>query len=72
MTDLLKRVLEVAGAVLPAEDQNELAESILEDLRSEAGWDAELTDTQGLRMMAEEALAEYRAGKTKALDINEL
>ena len=69
MTELLKKVLEVAGAVLPDKEQNALAESILEDIRSEMAWDETLAETYGqLRALADEALAEHDAGRTTPIE----
>ena len=73
MTDLLKRVLEVAGTVLPDREQNELAQSILEDIQSELAWDDSLQSTYAqLRMLADAALADHNKGQTKQLDTGEL
>jgi len=73
VTDLLKKVLEVAERVLPDSDQNALAQTILEDIRSEMAWEDAFDDTyEQLRAMAERARADYRAGRTTPLDPEKL
>ena len=72
MTKLLKKVFEEA-AKLPDEDQDTLAQAVLAELASERRWDelfARSTDV--LSELAEEALAEHRAGRTKPLDPDRL
>ena len=72
MTKLLKKVFEEA-AKLPDEDQDALAQAVLAELASERRWDelfARSTDV--LSELAEEALAEHRAGRTKPLDPDRL
>jgi len=72
MTKLLKKAFEEA-AKLPDEDQDALAQAVLAELASERRWDelfARSTDV--LSELAEEALAEHRAGRTKPLDPDRL
>jgi hypothetical protein len=54
---------------LPPSDQNEFVSWILEELRSERRW-AELfaKSSDMLSVLADEALAEHKAKKTKRLD----
>ncbi|MGZ8219730.1 hypothetical protein, partial [Methylomagnum sp.] len=56
---------------LPDTEQNELARRILADLESERRWDVLFEQSQELlAQLAEEALAEHRAGRTKILNSN--
>ena len=68
MTKLLEKAFEEA-AKLADDDQDALAQAVLAELASERRWDelfARSTDV--LSELAEEALAEHRAGRTKPLD----
>jgi hypothetical protein len=67
MTQLLEKALREVSK-LPPSDQDAVAAIVLEELASEQKW-AELFETSqdALARMAEEALAEHRAGKTKPL-----
>jgi hypothetical protein len=67
MTQLLEKALREVSK-LPPSDQDAVAVIVLEELASEQKW-AELFDKSqdALARMAEEALAEHRAGKTKPL-----
>ena len=54
---------------LPANDQDEIAAIILEELEDEVRWDSTFAKSQDvLAKLAAEAMAEYRAGKTQELD----
>ena len=67
MTQLELAISEIQK--LPPADQNEFAAWILEELHSERRW-AELfaKSTDMLSALADEALAEHKAKKTKKLD----
>lgn len=68
MTGLLEKAFAEA-ARLSEPEQDALAQWILEELHSEQRWDAAFASSSDiLRQLAEEALAEYRAGKTEPLD----
>ncbi len=68
MTKLLEKAFSEASK-LPEEDQNALAEMLLDDLASEGRWAAALAGSQSeLAALADEALAEFRRGDTKLLD----
>ena len=68
MTEALKRAFEAASR-LPEREQDELAAAILDELDSDARWEAVLAGSQGaLERLADEALQEHRAGRTEALD----
>lgn len=72
MTKLLEKALSEA-AKLPAEDQDALADRVLEELASERRWTESFARSQDvLGRMANEALAEDRAGKTKPLEPDQL
>jgi hypothetical protein len=67
MTQLLEKALSEV-AKLPPSEQDALAAILLEELASEQKWTALFANSQGsLARLADEALAEYRAGKTKPL-----
>jgi len=68
MNALLKEVLDEAAKLAP-EEQSELAVLILDELRSGKRWAKAFADSQdALARLADEALAEARAGITTPLD----
>jgi hypothetical protein len=68
MTKLLEQAI-AAAASLPDTDQDVLARLMLEEIDSERRWDDLFSQSQDvLERMASEALAEYAAGQTTALD----
>jgi len=59
----------VAASKLPLDEQEALAEWILEELTSERRWDEAFRRSHdALGKLAEEALAEHREGQTQELD----
>ena len=69
MTQLLEQAF-AAAANLPSEEQDALARALLEDLASERSIDERLATTpDALATLADEALAEHRAGRTEPLDL---
>ncbi|MBM4329332.1 MAG: hypothetical protein FJ118_19480 [Deltaproteobacteria bacterium] len=59
----------VAASKLPAKEQDAFAEWILEELASERRWQQAFARSgDALAKLAEEALAEHRAGRTRELD----
>lgn len=67
MTKLLEKALHEV-AKLSAAEQDAVAAVVLEELASEQRWaDAFAKSQDGLARLAREALAEYGAGRTKAL-----
>lgn len=68
MTQLLERAYaEVAR--LPEPDQDAIAALILEELEDERKWQKSFAQSpDALARLAEEALAEHRAGRTQLLD----
>jgi hypothetical protein len=72
MTKLLAKAFEEA-AKLSGDDQDALAQAVLAELASERRWDELFAgSTDVLSELAEEALAEHRAGRTKPLDPDKL
>jgi hypothetical protein len=69
MTALLQKALSQVDA-LPPEEQDALASLILEEMKSEKRWDELFASSQGeLSRLAQEAITEYKAGKTTPLDL---
>ncbi len=69
MTALLAEALNRLNA-LPPKEQDAVASLILEEIESEKKWDELFAGSQGeLSRLAEQAIAEYKAGKTTPLDI---
>lgn len=72
MTELLRKAFREASK-LPDEEQDALASVVLEELAGERRWESTLEESHDrLEDLADEALAEHRAGKTKLLDPNAL
>jgi hypothetical protein len=68
MTEKLKKAFEAASKLPPA-DQDALAEAILEEVKVDKLWDASLArEPAALKRLADEALQEHRAGRTRPLD----
>jgi hypothetical protein len=67
MTKLLEKAFSEAGR-LPDRDQDVLASIIIEEMLSEQKWDKAFANSQDqLEKLADEALAEFREGKTTPL-----
>ena len=72
MTKLLEKAFTEANK-LDENEQDALAQWILDELASERQWDEAFEKSQDkLGKLADEALAEYRAGRTKPLDPEQL
>jgi hypothetical protein len=72
MTKLLEKAFEEASK-LPEVDQNALAKWVLDELRSERGWEKAFAESEDvLEKLADEAMAEKRKGKTIPLDLDRL
>lgn len=72
MTRLLEKAFHEASK-LPTEAQDALARLLLDDLASEEAWDSAFdSGLDQLAALADEALEENRAGKTRPLDPNSL
>lgn len=67
MTQLLAKALDEV-AKLPASEQDAVAALVLQELSSEQKWSKSFQNSQeSLAQLAEQALAEYTAGRTKPL-----
>jgi hypothetical protein len=72
MTNQLKKAFEAASKLPPA-DQDALAAAILEEVKVDGLWDASFAKKPGaLEHLADEALQEHRAGRTRPLEPDEL
>jgi hypothetical protein len=72
MTKLLKKAFDKISK-LPENEQDIIATFILEELKSDERWNKMLAGSQDiLAKLADEALAEHRAGKTKRLNPDKL
>jgi hypothetical protein len=72
MTKLLKDAFDAAQR-LPEADQDSLAQWLLHELEAERRWDGLLAESPDvLGSLADEALAEHRAGESQALDPDRL
>lgn len=68
MTKLLEKAFATASK-LPKDEQNLLAQMLLDDLIAEEKWDKTFAASQvELATLADEALAEHKAGKTRKLE----
>jgi hypothetical protein len=68
MTKALKKAFEVASR-LPDREQDALAAAILEEMAADERWEAAVAAAPGaLEQLADEALAEHRAGRSKPLN----
>jgi hypothetical protein len=68
MTKLLEKAFTEA-AKLPQPEQDLIARQLLADLASESRWSEAFANSQDqLGKLADEAMAEFEAGKTKPLD----
>lgn len=71
MTRALREAFEEAER-LPEAEQDQLAAAIREEIHAERRWDSALAASQNaLARLADEALAEHRAGRTLPLDPQE-
>ncbi len=72
MTKLLAQAFEKASQ-LPENLQDDLARALIDELTWEARWDQALAESSDqLDRMAEKALEDYRAGRTKEMGFDEL
>ena len=68
MTKLLQKAFELARS-LPDKEQDALAALVIDEMGSDRRWqEAFDSSADALDRLADEALAEYRAGKTLPLD----
>jgi hypothetical protein len=72
MTILLKQAFEKASQ-LPDDLQDQLAQEVLEDIAGELQWDTTLAQSEALlEKLAEQALREFEAGRTRPQGFDEL
>ena len=74
MSQLVEQAFEKVRR-MPEHDQEAIAAIILQEIESEQRWDALFARPESadlLSRMADEALADARAGRARKLDINEL
>jgi hypothetical protein len=72
MTKALEDAFKAASR-LPDKEQDALAAAILDEIRVEKKWDATLAASpSALEKLADEALADHRAGRTELLDPEKL
>ncbi len=72
MTELLEKAFAEVSK-LPQQEQDAVATWILEELASERRWEEIFADSADvLAQLADEALAEFRAGRTQVLDPDKL
>ena len=72
MTDLLQQAFDEASS-LSAAEQDQIAQWLIDEIRSEHRWEAAFAKSQGLLgKLAGQALAEHRAGKTQPLNADSL
>jgi O-methyltransferase involved in polyketide biosynthesis len=72
MTRLLAKAIEEASR-LPESLQDEIAERLLDDIHGEEEWDRTLArSADALETLADRALADFHAGRTKKLGFDEL
>jgi len=72
MTKLLAQAFDKASQ-LPENLQDELARALIDELTWETRWDQALAESSDkLDKMAEKAIEDYRAGRTKEMGFDEL
>jgi HEPN domain-containing protein len=73
MGKLLERAIEEARK-LPEDEQEAIGERLLEEIEDDRRWDELFSRplSPALERMAEEALEDYRAGRTELLDPDKL
>lgn len=74
MSQLMEQAIQKARE-LPERDQEAIASIILQEIESEHQWEelfARPESAELLSRLADEALAEARAGRARKLDVNEL
>jgi hypothetical protein len=72
MTEALEKAF-IQISKLPEEEQDTFAEWITQELESEKRWNQLFEQSQDiLEMLADEALQDFRDGKTQELDVDNL
>ena len=74
MTQLLKKAFEKISEELPDHEQDRIGQALIDLIeRDDAAWDALLAKAPDkLQEMADQALADYLAGRTTSLDLKKL
>lgn len=68
MSEIFARAIELASK-LPEKDQEALGAILLEEMRAEKSWEKLFASSQDrLASLADQAIAEHSAGKTKLWD----
>jgi hypothetical protein len=69
MTNRLREAFRIAAEHLPEQEQDVLTAAIIAEVAGEPGWDIRFAQSQEcLAEMADEALADARAGRARRLD----
>jgi ubiquinone biosynthesis protein Coq4 len=72
MTTLLTEAFQKAST-LPEETQDQLAQEMIAEIEWENRWDKSLTESRDkLDLLAENALHEYKSGRTQEMGFDEL
>jgi hypothetical protein len=72
MTTLLSKAFEKAAS-LPDQLQNELAEELIEEIEWEKRWNKSLSESSdAIDTLAEKALRDHRAGKTREMGFDQI
>jgi hypothetical protein len=70
MTALLQKAFQKASS-LPEKDQDSFAKFVMAEIDDETEWEESFSSSQNeLALMAREALAEYKTGTTKPMDLS--
>jgi hypothetical protein len=70
MTALLQKAFQKASS-LPEKDQDSFAKFLMAEIDDETEWEESFSSSQNeLALMAREALAEYKTGTTKPMDLS--
>lgn len=68
MTNLLKQAIEKTS-LLSEDEQNKIAQIILDEISDEDKWEAKFNNSQKeLSILAEKAVKDYEAGKSKSFN----
>lgn len=68
MTNLLKKAIKKTS-VLPDEEQDKIAQIILDEIEDEKKWNLQFKNSKDeLSLLADKAIKDYNEGKTEPLD----
>lgn len=72
MTNLLKKAIKKTS-VLPDEEQDKIAQIILDEIEDEKKWNLQFKNSKDeLSLLADMAIKDYNEGKTEPLDEDDL